>query len=240
VKPLIGITMSRIEAGRYQNRPELAVVPQAYIDSVAAAGGTPLLLPNVPGIVSEVMPLLAGLILIGGPDVTPSVYTRESVHPKTYGLHPIREQVEFGLVQAALEHEVPILGICRGIQVLNVVLGGTLIQDIPDQWPGALRHDTDHSEAIRHQVTIEPASRLAQIVGGTAIDTNSYHHQAIKEVAPGLIITARAPDGVIEAIEGRDRPFVVGVQWHPELLAAEEATHAALFRALVEESRRNK
>lgn len=240
MKPLIGITMSRIEAGRCLNYGEMATVPQPYIDAVVAAGGVPLIVPNVPEIVPQVVPLLAGLILIGGPDITPSLYTDEPVHPKTYGLHPAREQFEFGLVQAALKQEVPILGICRGIQTLNVALGGTLVQDIPDQWPGALPHAPREAEVVRHPVTVEPGSYLAQIVGTLTIDANSYHHQAIKTVAPGLTPTGRAPDGVIEAVEGRDWPFVVGVQWHPELLAADEEAHAALFQALVEAAKRER
>lgn len=234
MKPLIGITMSRIEAGRYEYRSELAVLPQPYIDAVAAGGGTPLVIPNVPESVPDLLQLLAGIILIGGPDITPSLYTHEPVHPRTYGLHPVREQLELALTRAALERELPILGICRGIQVLNVALGGTLVQDLPDQWPNALTHSPTAGETVRHPVTISPNSRLARIVGATTIDANSWHHQAVKEIAPSLTVTAHAPDGVIEAVEGRDWPFVIGVQWHPELLAAEEEVHAALFRALVE------
>lgn len=238
MKPLIGITMSRRRAGQSGRRPELAIVPQPYISSVVAAGGIPLALPNVPAIVAEIMPLLSGLLLIGGSDVNPSLYTTGPVHPKTYGLYPERDETEIGLVRMAIARQMPILGICRGLQVLNVALGGSLVQDIPDQWPGALVHDADDETIVRHPIRIEPESRLIQIVGAATVEVNSYHHQAIDRLAPGLTAVAWAPDGVVEAVEGREWPFVLGVQWHPELLSEREGPHAALFQALIMAARR--
>lgn len=234
MKPIIGITMSRLAAGKANNRSPWATVPEPYIDAVREAGGIPVVIPNVREAAEMLAPHLAGIVLIGGPDMDPACYTDAPVHPTVYGIYPERDETESFLARHAVETARPLLGVCRGIQVLNVALGGTLIQDIPSEISAALPHSTpDGAAPLRHEVAVEPQSRLAEIVGGTRLDTNTFHHQAIAIPAPSLRVTARSDDGVIEAVELPGHPFYVGVQWHPELLAAEERPHANLFRALV-------
>lgn len=166
---------------------------------------------------------LDGVLLTGGPDVHPSVYGATDVHP-TVEVDDRRDAYELPLAKAAMERRMPLLAICRGVQVLNVAAGGTLIQDLPSHQPSALNHSiTTPKTAIAHDVAVAPGSVLARIVApqlknGHRLDVNSRHHQAIDAVAPGFMVSASAPDGTIEAIEtvGRDAGFCVGVQWHPE------------------------
>jgi putative glutamine amidotransferase len=183
-----------------------------------------------------------GLLLTGGADVDPVYYGDPERHP-TLSIVPGRDEYELALARGAMERGLPILAICRGIQLLNVAAGGTLVQDIPSQRPGPVNHAVrEPATATAHQVRVVPESRLGAILqpeGARAIDVNSRHHQAVDRVAPGFVVSAVAPDGMVEAIERPAGPFCVGVQWHPENYWA-TGTFASLFRAFVtacEESR---
>jgi putative glutamine amidotransferase len=177
-----------------------------------------------------------GLLLPGGVDVAPARYGEEP-HPKLGKVNRPLDEAELVLARWAMDDGLPLLGVCRGIQVLNVAAGGTLYQDLPSQFPGALRHacsPPDYPRTHRaHTIQVEPGSRLAGILGAHQTAVNSRHHQAVKDLAPGLVVTARAPDGVIEGVESLDGQFAVGVQWHPESLAADDPQMLAIFQALV-------
>jgi putative glutamine amidotransferase len=175
-----------------------------------------------------------GLLLTGGADVDPVYYGASDRHP-TLSTEPDRDAYELDLVRGALARGLPVLAICRGIQLLNVAAGGTLVQDIPTERPSAVTHRLSEPEtAIAHPVRVVPESRLGSILQaeGTAIDVNSRHHQAVDRVAPGFVVSAVAPDGIVEAIERPTGPFCIGVQWHPENYWA-AGTFASLFRAFV-------
>ena len=184
---------------------------------------------------------LDGLLLPGGVDVDPALYG-EARHPELGKVNDALDEAELVLTRWALEDDLPLLGICRGIQVLNVAAGGSLYQDVPAQIPGALQHRFSSSKYPRdhrgHAVRIRPDSRLAQVFGAVDLAVNSRHHQAVKDVAPGFVVTAQAPDGVIEGLEKPEARFAVGVQWHPESLAASDPQMLALFQALVQAARR--
>ena len=176
-----------------------------------------------------------GLLLTGGADVDPVHYGAPD-RPPTLTIAPDRDAYELALARGALERGLPILAICRGVQLLNVAAGGTLVQDIPSQRPSPVAHAVREPEtAMAHQVRVVPESRLAAILqpeGAKAIDVNSRHHQAVDRVAPGFVVSAVAPDGIVEAIERPVGSFCVGVQWHPENYWA-TGTFASLFRAFV-------
>jgi putative glutamine amidotransferase len=178
---------------------------------------------------------LDALLLSGGKDVHPIHYD-EPLHQKSNPAFPERDEMELTLSRWVVDDGKPLLAICRGIQVLNVALGGSLYQDIGDQVPGASRHawhDGHPRDHLPHRVAINAGSRLASIVGATSLPVNSLHHQAIKSVASGLIVVAQAPDGIIEAAEVEGHPFALSVQWHPEELTGGDARARKLFEALV-------
>jgi putative glutamine amidotransferase len=185
-----------------------------------------------------------GLLLTGGDDVAPARYG-EAAHATVVEAEPGRDEFEVALITAALDRSMPIFAICRGVQVLNVACGGTLVQDIPSQVAGALSHSLTvpphEPYALAHEVWVEKDSRLAALLGerlaGDACDVNSRHHQAVKQVAAGFRVTATAPDGVIEAIEKPDARFCLGVQWHPENFWR-TGEFRALFEGFVEAAQR--
>ena len=191
----------------------------AYVTALENAGLVPLVVPPLvnDAAARTIVSRVDGLVLTGGEDVDPAFYgqprAEKSGVPNEY-----RDRTEIALIKAARELGKPVLAICRGPQILNVALGGTLIQDIPSEVPGALEHNTHDERASRvHDVTIDAGSRIATAIGETSITVNSLHHQSIKDVAPGLRVTARAPDGIIEAVESdSDEWWVMAVQWHPE------------------------
>lgn len=234
-RPLIGITTQR-HAGTPEikrGRP-LYYLDCAYADRVREAGGLPVLLP--PGAVEvEVLAGLDGLLLSGGEDVDPPLYGEEPL-PELGSVDARRDTQELPLARAAADRQVPILAICRGIQVLNVALGGNLYQDLGVQHAGALAHiQQEPVHAASHRVQLAPASLVAGLAGTASLHVNSFHHQAVRDVAPGLHATAWADDGVVEAVEGV-RGWTVGVQWHPELQPG--AFSSALFQAFVAASTR--
>ena len=192
---------------------------------------------------------LDGVLLTGGPDVRPSLYGEDETHP-TVEIDDARDAYELPLAKAAMERRMPLLAICRGVQVLNVAAGGTLIQDLPSERPGGLNHSvTTPTTAISHDVEVVPGTLLERIVApqlkeGHRLDVNSRHHQAIDAVAPGFVASASAPDGTVEAIEagglteaGGPQAFCVGVQWHPENFWRTGET-ASLFESFVSAARR--
>lgn len=228
--PVIGISAYSEQARWGAWDLPATLLPQNYADKVAAAGGAPVLLPPVPGIDAAVSGLDA-LIISGGPDIDPARYG-EQAGPQTTVIRPGRDAAEVALFGAALENGVPVLGICRGLQVMNVALGGTLIQHLPDA-VGHEGHSPTPGTMAEHKVTIGAGpSRLTDTLGAGPINVPTHHHQGIARLADKLTATAWAEDGTIEAVELDGDVFVVGVQWHPE--AGEEL---ALFKALMEAGR---
>jgi len=234
MSPLIGIPCRATDdpAPRFFNN-------QSYVRALEAAGGSAVLIPLLAdqAALRAIYERLDGVLLAGGGDIEPGRYGDAERHPTLFGLDAAQDEVETILTRWALTDGRPLLAICRGIQVLNVAVGGTLWQDVPSQWPSDVDHpgkDRPRS-AVNHLVTIEPRSRLAAIVGGEPLGVNSFHHQAIRQLAPGFVVTALAPDGVIEAIESPGSRFALGVQFHPEEMWLVSERLARLFRAFVQE-----
>lgn len=193
---------------------------ESYVNAARGAGLAPIVVP--PLAPEELAPILAtvqGIVLTGGEDVDPAEFGAPR-HPRTQPAHTARDKCELAMVHVARERRMPVLAICRGMQVVNVALGGTLVQDIPAERPSAIRHDHEgEREARVHDVAIQPGSRLAAALGATAITVNSFHHQAVDRPAAGLRVTATAPDGIIEGMESPDDDWwMLAVQWHPEEL----------------------
>lgn len=210
-----------------------------YVNSLVACGAIPILLPTVvaPEAWRAVYESADGVLLSGGGDVDPALFG-EPAHEKTYGVDRERDTMEMALARWALQDDKPLFAICRGIQVMNVALGGSLIQDLPSQCGSAVPHDGNYSgferHAVAHAVCIEPGTHIAQIMGPGEVGVNSFHHQALKDVAKGLVVTSRAPDGVVESVEFPGKRHYIGVQWHPEEMAAGREDMMRLFRTFVE------
>jgi len=224
-KPVIGLTC------RWDEEKQWDYLPSDYSRAVAAAGGIPVLIPLIPGVVEELASRLDGFVLCGSPsDVDPAHYGRPR-DPEVKTVHPERDETDWRVLDHAFREKKPVLGICFGMQSLNVYRAGTLIQHIPARIPGALEHKDRQTE---HSVALEAGSRMAEWAGGAnAVRVNSTHHQSVDAVGSGLRVVARAPDGVIEAVEG-DFPdhFVIGVQWHPERIWEKERLSARLWQEL--------
>lgn len=229
-RPRIGLTTYYQEGSWGVWKSVAAIIPGSYVDAVAAAGGTPLLLPPI-GTDPGVLKLLDGLIIIGGTDVDPDFYGADR-HEKTYS-QPSRDKHDLALTRAGLDQGLPLFAICRGAQILNVALGGTLIQHLPDVNAEADRHRPGPGLYGKVQFTTTPGSRCHELLGGTA-ESPCYHHQALDQVAEGLQVTARAADGTIEAVETTSGPWVLGVQFHPE----ENRKDLRLFEGFIEAARR--
>jgi putative glutamine amidotransferase len=227
--PRIGITTYGVNAdGRF-------TLPARYVEAVRRAGGIPVLIaPGEPRL-AELSEMLDAIVLTGGADIDPALYGEEP-HPETYGIDSARDETDLSLARRAVETRTPALCICRGIQVLNVALGGTLIQHLPDVVGERVPHKKTGGY-VPHAVRVERGSRLAEILRATDSSPASSHHQAIAKVGTGLEVVARAPDGTIEAVEMREHPFLVGVQWHPEHTAGEDEAQQRLFDELVRAAR---
>ncbi len=234
MKPIIGVTPNFI------NDPyEGVAVPYTYLRSIEAAGGVPLVLPVIrdESLADRLVGVLHGLLLSGGVDVDPSEFG-EDPHPKLGPVSPERDLVELAVARRALEHDMPVLAICRGIQLLNVAAGGTIVQDIEAQLEAPIKH---RQQAPRwhasHRVTVQSGSKLETLVkegvNGGELWVNTFHHQSVKKPAPLFVVSATAPDGVIEAIESTGHSFVVGVQWPPEGMWEHHPHFLGLFEGLV-------
>ncbi|MEK7783896.1 MAG: gamma-glutamyl-gamma-aminobutyrate hydrolase family protein [Chloroflexota bacterium] len=237
--PLIGIT---VHPNTAPDRAELDELLEAIVQSVERAGGLPVLIPLglSENTLRDLYAQLGGLLLSGGGDIDPVRYGSES-HETMGGVDAERDRIEFALARWAVADDQvrPLFGICRGAQVLNVALGGTLYRDI-GEYPNAIRHtypSAEYAAQRPHEIKVEEESALARIVGQPVIGVNSLHHQAIKDVAPGLAVTARSADGLVEAVEIPQHPFALAVQWHPECLP-HLPEHRRLFEAFVEATRR--
>jgi putative glutamine amidotransferase len=230
MKPLIGITTNQSHNIYWQ--PTIALM-QSYVNAVIQAGGAPILIPSL---IEEdgwdtVYSRLDGILFSGGGDISLEHFSGEP-HPRIDDVDLARDAIELNFVNAAASDGKPFLGICRGCQVVNVALGGTLYTHIPEQLPNALDHDYPGSKrtVLVHEVKIEEGTHIAEIYGEPIIKVNSLHHQGLRDIAPSLRIAGYAPDGLVEAIELPDHPFGLAVQWHPEWLTDQESTRNLFSR----------
>ncbi|MBN2794262.1 MAG: gamma-glutamyl-gamma-aminobutyrate hydrolase family protein [Clostridia bacterium] len=242
MKKIIGIS-----AGQYLMKDgvfsgfDRTYVNQDYVRSIIDAGGIPLILPLTDDIdiIRGYMDIIDGLVLSGGHDVSPLMYN-EQPKPKLGPILVSRDLFDIQMVEEAMERHLPILGICRGHQILNVALGGTLYQDLSYKSDDILKHNQEQDpRTVSHEVKLTSNSILFDLFKAHRIGVNSYHHLAIKDLADGFKITAVSDDGVIEGIEHVDRDFVLGVQWHPEMMSSVDKEMAMLFKALVEAAEEN-
>jgi putative glutamine amidotransferase len=226
-RPIIGIS----SYGRDGELPSFSL-PCGYIDAVRAAGGTPLVLPPGEANPEQLLDLVDGFVLAGGGDIAPGVYGGDS-HETIYMVSEERDNFELSLARGALERpHLPMLCICRGLQVLNIASGGTLYPHIPDQFGDSVNHRLPPRSPTRHAVNLEADTLLGRIVGSTEIDACSWHHQAVRDLGEGLRPVAWAPDGVVEAIEAEGHSWCLAVQWHPEMQIGETAQDR-LFEAFI-------
>jgi len=225
---VIGIT-TYVAPARWSHWNEVAaLVPASYVDSVARAGGRPLLVPPSEDGIEETLGALDGVVFSGGADLDPKLYDQEP-HDETSGLHPERDRAELALLEAALARDMPVLAVCRGSQILNVARGGDLVQHLPEV-VGDDKHKHTPGKFADHDVALEQGTRIASLLGGR-VPVKSHHHQGFGRVGRGLRVAARAEDGTIEAVEDPEHSFALGVLWHPE-----EGGDGRLFEELVREA----
>jgi len=244
-RPVIGVTTQTLQSidGIPAALPESWVMNQRYFLAMTIVGGVPWMIPllddDLPTL-REIYERLDGILIPGGVDMDPSTFG-EDRHPKLGAVDPARDRVELQLTRWAIEDRKPVLGLCRGIQVINVSMGGTLYQDIADQVPTAIKHDyfptagfeRDH---LAHEVELTPGSRLRKAMERGTIRVNSMHHQGIKDLAPALVASAVAPDGLVEAVEHDSEHFMVGVQWHPEVFEMTDPHTRHLFHEFISQA----
>jgi putative glutamine amidotransferase len=240
MRPLIGITAGEV---RDATRPDSITVQgqgYTYIDAIVRAGGLPIILPITTNkiVLRQIYERVDGLLLAGGNDLNPKLY-REKAYPTTTDFSDERDATEIQLAKWALEEPKSILAICRGMQLINVLHGGTLYQELSVDLPTASDHMVStklkNNFHLAHELIIEPSSRLVKILGATKVYANSHHHQAIKKLGKDLIVSAKTVDGVIEAIEGTHQSYLIGVQAHPESLEKEvEPRWQKMFASFVE------
>lgn len=239
MRPLIGLSCSTLISSEHDRLGmKRYAIPAFYVARVEEAGGLPVLLPTaVPERASEVLQRLDALLLSGGADLDPDLYGQPP-HPRLGEVDRPRDLYEIALVKAARRAGLPILAICRGMQVVNVAYGGTLIQDLPSQRKEAAQHEQVTVEITQtgHAVRIEPGTQFHALAGSDQARVNSYHHQAVDRMAEGFRATAYAPDGVLEAMEHPEGPFFQCVQWHPERLAGDPVSRG-LFEAFIRAAR---
>jgi putative glutamine amidotransferase len=239
-RPLIGIPAQTLQSidGIPDVLPHSWVMNSRYYIAAADMGAVPVMIPlfdQDEETLRAIFDRLDGLLLAGGVDMEPSTFG-EPAHPLLGRTDPARDQVELTLARWAIAEGKPLLGLCRGHQVLNVALGGSLYQDIEDQIPEAMRHDYFPGfprDYLAHEVSITPGTRLFAAVGASAMPVNSMHHQAVKTLGSGLTVSARAEDGVIEAIEAKGENYLVGVQWHPEVFESRDERTRRLFQSFL-------
>lgn len=230
-KPLIGITTynAKNSYGR-----DISAVQHTYIRAVIQAGGIPILIPAIlpSDDLNDLYNRLQGILFSGGGDISLKYFAGVQ-HPSIHQVDEARDVTEISLLRQSVENQKPFLAICRGIQVMNVAMGGTLHTHIPDQVSNSLKHDNEEFKIIAHPVNIAEDSKMAEIFGETLLHVNSLHHQGIKDLASNLRIVGHAPDGVVEAVEIADHPYAIGVQWHPEWLTDQPAMQK-LFKSFVD------
>ena len=241
-RPLIGVTTQSLQAidGIPAGLPTSVVMNQRYYHAVSTAGAAPVLVPLLDDLetLRAIYERMDGILIPGGVDIDPTTFGEEP-HERLGRIDPARDHVEMQLVKWAVEDRKPVLGLCRGLQVINVALGGTLYQDLETEYPNAIKHDyfptygfsRDH---LAHDVAVEPGSRMQRALAGFAVPVNSMHHQGIKELAGSLVASAIAPDGLIEAAESPNDSYLVGVQWHPEVFELAEPSSGDLFTDFVQ------
>lgn len=244
MKPVIGISPTPSETTMDHGHFRAYKLSDTYTRAVVAAGGIPVILPAHPEMIDDVLDTLDGVIFSGGGDIDPSAWS-EGRHPEAGGFDQERDDFELQAIPKVVARDMPMLGICRGIQTINVALGGTLYQDIPSQLPGSLEHRQHKAGKMRgdrsHTVTITSEDNLLfRIHGSTEIETNSFHHQALRETSSDVEVIARTSDGVIEAIWLPKMTFGLAVQWHPEMLAAEYPDQASIFSAFINATAKQK
>lgn len=228
--PIIGITTyGRNERGEFH-------LYGNYIDVVRRAGGVPILLPPGETNLDRILNLVDGLIFTGGGDIDPDHYDGDA-HPAIYRVDPERDAFELALAKRAVQSNLALLGICRGLQVLNIASGGRLLPHVPDAFGTDVLHREEPLNPTRHPVEVVPGSLLADIVGTSSMEIVSWHHQAVPTVPPGWRATAFAPDGLIEALEHEEHPWAIALQWHPELSAAEDPLQQRIFDAFIQAAR---
>ncbi len=234
-RPLIGLTLDCEPAGGWSRLPWYAL-RQNYFSAVVEAGGLPVALPHEPALALDYLGRLDGLLVTGGAfDVDPALWGNEALHPKA-ALKPGRTDFEVAATRAALAKDMPVLGICGGQQLLAVALGGTLIQHIPDEAPSAIAHEQPNPRTEPgHEIRVEPGTLLARVTGAARMAVNSAHHQAVRAVPDGVVVNARAPDGLVEGIESVRHRWALGVQWHPEY--AVDRADPLILRGFVEACR---
>jgi putative glutamine amidotransferase len=234
-RKIVGITCSTILHSEYGERD---VLNRKYARAIENAGGVPIILPVFGGeaLSQKYLGVMDGLLLSGGMDIVPAMYGQDAL-PELDVTDQGRDELELPLVRAAVAQGMPLFGICRGLQTLNVTLGGTLFQDLPTQKPSSIIHYQSHKGHARdefiHSIEIVPDSRLRGIVGVSEMPVNSLHHQALDKLGEGLVVTATAPDGVIEAAELPAHPYAVAVQFHPEETAPHDERSRRLFETFV-------
>jgi len=238
-QPIIGITTYN---GRTREDLPAIIILRVYVQAIIQAGGVPVLIPAEldEGDWMDLFERMNGILLSGGGDIALERYNG-TLHPRVDGVDEKRDELEFGLLRSCINQGKPFFGICRGAQVVNVGMGGTLYSHIEDQHPDSLKHDYFPNyprNRLSHMVRVEEGSHLAEIVGEPVLQVNSLHHQGIKDLAPTLKPVAYAPDGLIEAVELSDHPFGLAVQWHPEWLTDQKPTRN-LFKAFVNSTREN-
>jgi putative glutamine amidotransferase len=234
--PIIGVTGYADRSARPPNIPVFAIA-RTYVRAVQLGGGAPLIVPPYleRDLLRGAFDGLDGLILSGGGDIHPASFG-ETDGGLLWQVDERRDQMELSLARWALKEELPVLAICRGIQTLNVAAGGTLIQDIPTQTSSILSHSCVAGRplpTVAHTVSVDPDSRLADLIGPGEVGVNSAHHQAVKDVGDELVVVACAPDGIIEALEAPDHPFCIAVQWHPEAMVESAPVMRSLFDGLI-------
>jgi putative glutamine amidotransferase len=237
-RPLIGCATYRKQADQTPPIEVIGLMP-TYIEAVRAGGGLPVLIPL--GLAEDeldaILDRVDGVLLPGGGDIAPDAYGGDAGDVSIRDVDIDRDSTEFLLIRRSLQQEKPLLAICRGHQVFNVALGGSLWEDVERNMPGAQPHDFFHlhdREYLAHPVEVVPDSRLAEAIGREPLHVNSLHHQGIRRLAPPLRAVAMAPDGLIEGVEVPEHPFAVGVQWHPENMLQKEPRMHALFRRFVQ------
>ena len=242
MKPIIAITTNgeaeRDLSSSYYEK--FYFLPKLYVDAIRRAGGVPVLVPHHEDAWDSVLAMADGVLVTGGADVHPSEYGGNIEHPNLTAIDRERDKSELILIDTLVNGDpLPTLAICRGMQVMNVAMGGTLTEHVADLHPEDIHRGDDGGWTLQ-EVAVDPQSRLAEIMEASTVNTTSGHHQAVKKLGENLKVTAQAADGIIEALEHTELPWMIGVQWHPEITAAEDPTQQRLFDELVAEAARRK